>query len=270
MIQTGLKNFIEGTIEGFRRFGQILSKVKEYTESTVPWIAKLVTALTDADTIAHLVYTTLAVLTGVMVYFAAPWVATGLAVAGAALALDDFITYAQGGDSAIGSLIKSVEGMWTSFSERFPKIAKILSSVGTVIKNSIIIVIDDLVAGFKLAVEGLKMLGDKFSWIVGLFGAFTGMQSFVDFFTKAAEGSDVGVEVNRRGLETFVENAQQYNKVQEAVPAPRPASGKEGASITINQNITGSNAPAVAAESAVKLNQSFQSIFPGGLYQVAN
>ena len=277
-IQLGLENIIRGIIAGFERFGNLIQQVMTWFAQAFPWIEKFVGGLTDVNVISAIVFSALAALLGVLIIMAAQWVLVGAAIVAAGLIIEDLVTYLQGGNSAIGEMVKWVEKLWESFSQKFPGISKLVESLGRIFKALGKIILDDLVQGFKLAWEGLKSLGDKVEWVLGLIGKiwdkFADKSGLNKVVAAGADKLEAFADTNEDTLKGFVKNARDYNKAQDynktqGAPASSGQPQVVNNKVEVTQNITGDNARAVASESKWGLSNVLQSTFPGGLAPVA-
>ena len=266
-IQSSLKNTVDGIVDGFQRFSTLLRKISERMGEVAPWTKKLVESLTSVNVISAVVLGALVALAGVIVVLGAKWALITAAIMAAGLAIDDVLTYFEGGNSVLGEMIDLVKDLWKQFSEKFPGISKYVESFIRIFKSLGKIIVDDLVAGFKLAWEGLKIFGDKISWAVGLitplidkFLQLTGLSDMAEKTADLVEGFAADNEVVLKG---FVNRAVEYN----ARPTAPTSSNN---TINITQNISGDNAVGVASESSRKINTALQQTFPGGLAPVVN
>lgn len=277
-IQSGLRNFIDGVVEGFSRFGHIISTVRNEVEHYLPQAGKFIEVLTGTQTISAVVFATLSALVGVLVLMGIKFAAVAASILAAALVFEDFLTYLRGGNSAIGELIKWVDKMYDQFSKKFPAITDVLKSFAAVIKGVVVISIDAVTKSVKLLWEGLKMMGGALSWILD---KVEGGLSFLGFGSGSNMSpltqdvmNEIASKVSAFGT-GLVQDAQRFNTTQ----APLPVQSGRGPGLSdwqqkveVNQvfNIQGDNAVGVASETSRKMETALHQLFPGGLAPVSN
>lgn len=299
-IQTGIKNIIEGIVLGFKRFTSILRGLSDGAQAAFPWLKKLVGALSDTGTVSAIVFAAVAALAAVLVVLGAKFVLIAAAVMAVVLIIEDFITWLQGGSSATGELVKWVTALYEAFANRFPGIAAYLEKLAEVLGKVARVVGGAVVDAFKILWDVIAGLGKGLVWLLDkiLMVIDKGLQ-LAGFGVKKEEGEEEDSEEPQskvgslsgsnsrkpRGPSSnklftdsmgddytramaFRSQAANFNKV------PAGAGGNNSSTsqntITIEQHISGDNAPAVASEAARKTSFALQQTFPGGLAPVAN
>jgi len=257
IIQTGLKEFIDGIVNGFKKFGEILSDVIEYFQKTFPKINEFTKNLDRTKLITEIVTGLLVALTAVLGVLAikllivyAPFIAVGLAV-------KDFIDYLRGGDSVIGSFMEKIGKMADEFAQKFPAITEIFQIMGMGIENYLTHKIENLNNSLSKAFELFDRLKSNVQWLL-------------DKDEKILEFMGFGQGKISSGTKSLTQ----------PLTVPAGASGswglqKSGASggwgeqknTTINQknewNIMGGDSLGIAAAVGTKLNYTMQQIYPG-------
>lgn len=262
-IQSGIKQVVEGIVQGFERFTSIIRAVASAASTAFPWIKKIVGALTDTEVVGSLVFAALAGLAAVLVVLAAKFILIGAAIMAVALLFEDFITWMQGGESVFGDLVKWLKKLWAEFSEKFPGITALLTKMGEAWMKLAKIFSSTVVKAIKLLIVQVK---DLFSVLNDVLHIIDKVLQFVGFGDDEDEDADESHASSPRAQ--AVRRAASYNVSLSggggSPQAPQPNV------ISITQNISGDNAPAVASEAAKKANFALQQTFPGGLAPVAN
>lgn len=166
LISSRLNEFLAGVSDGFEKVWHHVSKVKEWVEKTFPKVDAFTESLFNANTVGHITASVLMAIAIALAAASIEWIAIGAAVALAALAVDDFCTYLEGGKSLIGDTIGYVKNLYNEFSTKFPHIAKFVSIVAEGLKDLGKVGLDVLIKSVKALWEGLKMVGEGWSYII--------------------------------------------------------------------------------------------------------
>ena len=247
-IQLGLKSIVEGVVLGFRRFWDILKEVKGSMEDQFPILKRFSEQLLKTENISQLVTAALTALGVVAALIAAKFALVVGAAILAGLAIDDVITYLQGGESVTGKFIKITKDLATTFEEKYPRMTELAKTLWETMKW---IATTDY-SGPKKDIEDLasvlekvvKLLGKIFEY-AGKFAEW-GSYKFLNF---------VGIADPNKGAVTMPINF------------PSNIGTNDKGNITIIQHITGANAPAIADEVARKTQGVF-NVYPGGMAPV--
>jgi len=281
-IQMGLRNFIEGIVSGFKRFGYWIKSIKEAFDNFLPGVGKFIEGFTDMQVISSVVFAILSSLAIVIGIAAAKFIIIGAAITAVALAFEDFIVYLQGGESVFGSLIEWTEKLYEKFSNRFPALSGFLGDLAEVLKGSVLIAVDAVKNSFDLLWEGLKMIGGGLVWLLDKINSGLGKMGYG---TKSISDQIQDNMKNMREssdsfLKGFVKDAQNFNLNASAqINAPKVKAGiNRGSQKTIHQktevkndfHITGSNAQEIADAASEKMEMTMHKIFPGGLAPVVD
>jgi len=262
LIQLRLENFVNGVSMGFARFYDTLQKIYSALEQVIPGFSEFVNVMTSAESISTAVYTVLLTLAGVLVWMAGGWLLVAAAVGAVVLIIDDLITYFQGGESAIGALIEKTQELYQQFKETYPNIAKFAEQVWDILVKIGKWTGGEIVKAFKDLWEIVKVIAD------GLESIFGFMLKIVDKAMGFTLGDFLMGDwlVNEPGTGRAPMSPATQQNIQGPVVQQQPSSSSN--TITINQNITGVNAPAIADETARETQQALINMVPGGLVPV--
>lgn len=272
LISSGLETFIVGVQKGFSAFGDIIDRVVEFMEPMLSRISEMTEGLEFVDIIANLVTGALAAFAVVLAPMAVQLLAIGAAAVLVGIAIDDLITFFQGGDSVIGRF-------FDAFEKRFPALAKMAKFVGGVFKDM-----------FSLIIDGWKMIGQAIADILPDLGGFA--EEALDLLNAGAEllgfgedGSDGrdgrdGVrgegggsgQNGRDGTSGRARTSAPDTRVSQPV-AQIPASivnnaqtNNQGGTVTNTFNINGTGDPRGVASEVVRrgsLGAAVQTVSPG-------
>lgn len=206
LVESGLQAFIEGAIQGFRSFWEVLVQVKNKFNELFPGITEFIGHLWNSKLVAAIVEAGLAALTvgiGVMTAAYAPAVA---AIAAALLVLNDFIVYLQGGNSMIGEMIKWVGSLYETFSDKFPHIATFIEILGRVFKDLGQILWNSVIAALEKVFGWLEKIGGVIGTIFNKVMGF--INHTLDYFGygKGGESSEALLE----SLDSAVATTQSW------------------------------------------------------------
>ena len=269
-IQLGLQNVIDGITAGFERFWAVVMRVKKVIEEQIPWIGKLVRGLTDLDVVAAVVFGSLTVLVGTLAVMGAKFVAIAAAVTAVALVFEDFMTYLEGGSSAIGDLVDWVGKLYKEFTDKFPGISGLLKTLGSVFSWLGGIITKSFVQTLQVAwtiVKGIaSAIGGVAELLISLVDKSLQLMGFnANGFDLSKSGSDQSPWWKPRKA---WEGAFNQATAPQAPAGQKPVGPYRQNSISIKQEIHGSNALGIANESARKIDTTLQQLFPGGLTPV--
>lgn len=155
IIQSGLEAFVNGTVQGFRQFGDLVGSIAGAIGDLLGPMGGLLGNLDATDAIATAVTAALAGIVAVVTVLSVKFITVGLAIAAVVVALQDLIMYFQGGDSAVGRFLDNLE---QRFPAVFGAVREFLTSMGGI---------------FSDWAEGA---GESISSVIGFF------QSFADKF----------------------------------------------------------------------------------------
>ena len=138
LISSGLTQFVEGIQKGFDGFGKIVDKVTEQFRPLLDRLGEFTGELDFVDVIATSVTAVLTIFAGLLAPLAIKLALVAAGAAAVAIAVNDIITFLNGGDSAIGRF-------FDAFEERFPALADLIKFVGNTFQDM-----------FDLVIEGVE------------------------------------------------------------------------------------------------------------------
>lgn len=295
-IQLKIKSVIDGIVDGFRHFYDVIGRVKKYFEDLTPAIMGAVDSLTSSNVISGMVYTVLIGIAAVLGVLIVKWILIGAAIMAVVAVIEDLFTFLEGGGSVFGDMVKWVTDLYSAFAEKFPAIAELIEMVGGFIVKMEKEWFKGLITGAKLVWEGLKMLADIFATLT-----ISGLE-FIDKVLKKLDltkaggwlgkmfgfGEDFAEGVNKIGSDALgtakdfnrqatgpsvLASAHEFNRQatnpQASINTPQSANLGAGNSIKIEQHITGENAVGIASESGRKVSEALNTVAPGGFAPAA-
>ncbi len=169
LIQSGLRSFIDGVVEGFVKFVEVIRLINAFVGKFIPSLGVFTDALTVTETVSILVFSALTALAIPLVVLIAQFLLVGAVVAAAGLIINDFVVYLEGGESAIGGLIKKVTELWEVFGEKFPAMAdflgeffglqlEILQTFVSFLKGTFFAVLETFISLLKLVAKGWELM----------------------------------------------------------------------------------------------------------------
>lgn len=217
LISSKVNSFLEGVATGFGKVADVVGSVVGWLEKGVPFIRMFIDGLSDANTVGNvtaIIFGGIAVILGLM---ALKWVAIGAAVAVAALAIDDFLTYMKGGKSLIGDWIDGIKEIYKEFATKFPNIDKLIKLVWTSLKllaslslDAVILMIKDLWTGLKNIADATSTVLNGVAWLLNLL-----LGPFVDQFGSPQNGPREGDPAKKKVIQ---DNFDRVVKMYGAAP----------------------------------------------------
>lgn len=270
-IQMGLRNFVDGIVDGFNRFFEMIRSVKDSLVDAFPWLEKLGKVLMDTSTISAVVFGALMTLVIVIAVLCAKFILIAALIVAAAVAFEDFMTYLQGGTSVFGELVDWVTSLGNAIENKFPNIVgwlknllKLLMKVGEIVGSV-------LIAAFKHWWKYME------KWVSGIVKVIGFVAKLVDkMLGLSGMGKGGWLEEVLAEDEEEGKGAPKYNGRQTTNPtAPMPVNtaaitSPSGNTFSITNYISGDNAPGVASETTRRMQTGLQQTFPGGLAPVVN
>lgn len=168
LIQSGLKAFINGVVDGFVKFTEVVRLVIGFVSELLPGLGDLTKAITATEAVSILVFSALTALAIPLVVLISQFLLIGAVVAAAGLIINDFVVYLEGGESVIGELIQKVTELWKVFGEKFPAMADFLGEFFGVLKTFASFLKDTFFVVLDKFVELLKLVGKGWGLIAGL------------------------------------------------------------------------------------------------------
>jgi len=283
-IQMGIKALVDGIVEGFKRFHGVMRDLLDWVSKTFPALSEFAKKLDWVSVISGTVFGSLMVLAGMflLLYGKALLVAAGIAAAG--LAVEDFVVYLRGGESATGSFIDKIKGLRSSLEKDIPGIVGLLKNLSRGFKDLGKAVWDALVYELKAGLDVLLFVGRGIEQITGAIVTLIDKVLLLAGFNangwslgQMGNLDDVGTAGVNPGGSMFSKMSPNNWETYAKPTAPPKANWPEHSNnkpttttIQINQTITGNNAPAIASESARKIDHTLQQMFPGGVAPVTN
>ncbi len=177
LIQSGLKAFINGVVDGFMKFTKVVRSVIAFVSDLIPGLGDLTKAITATEAVSILVFSALAALAIPLVVLISQFLLVGAVVAAAGLIINDFVVYLEGGESVIGELIQKVTELWEVFGEKFPAMADflgeffvVLKTFASFLKDSFFVVMDKFIEYLELAGKGWSLIAGATEKGLGILG----------------------------------------------------------------------------------------------------
>jgi len=253
LIQSGIRDFVDGITDGFHKFWFILQTIKDKVLEFLPSMDGLAEKLDLVHLTSSSLLVGLFLLIGAIAILMWEWVALGIAIAAVILIVDDITTYFEGGTSIIGELINKVKELAKAFAEKYPNITRLVLLLWDALKKLGSFTLDALVNAFK---DMFKFAYDTWNIIEKIGGWLLKMadQSLGGFF----------------GLYDAYQMGQGGGglKAGPYLPSGGGNNSTTNNSSVIHQNITGSNPVAIADEVVRQSSGAFYS-YPGGLAPMA-
>ena len=221
-IDLGINQVLGGVADGFKLFKNGLVAVIDKISDLLPDALDFKGVLDGTKVIAISVAGALTTLAASALAFAAPFIAAGTAVAGVSIALDDFYTYLEGGDSVIGDFVQA-------FSDKFPNITKL----------------------FELSTKQIKeFYGGAFDFIIKKF------QTVIDFISGVGEFFGDSIIEGLNEVEANLAKPGSFINPISKTPAPivqqTSAANSVSNNTTVNQNIFGAGDPRAVGQQVVE------------------
>jgi len=221
-IDLGISQILGGVADGFKLFKNGLVAVIDKISDLLPDALDFKGVLDGTKVIAISVAGALTTLAASALAFAAPFIAAGTAVAGVSIALDDFYTYLEGGDSVIGDFVQA-------FSDKFPNITKL----------------------FELSTKQIKeFYGGAFDFIIKKF------QTVIDFISGVGEFFGDSIIEGLNEVEANLAKPGSFINPISKTPAPivqqTSAANSVSNNTTVNQNIFGAGDPRAVGQQVVE------------------
>jgi hypothetical protein len=166
LITPKLENLINGISDGFSRFYDMITKVKDKMLELLPATRGLFDAFTSVEAISAAVTAILGAIVVAVISMTWEFMLVAGVIIAAGLAFEDFLTYLEGGDYVMGSLVDSVSDMYDGFKEKFPAIEELLRTFASVMKNTVVVAFNATIDAVQLLWQGLKMMGGAIEWIL--------------------------------------------------------------------------------------------------------
>ena len=130
MIESGLQGFIEGAVQGFRNFWEMLVTIKDKFKELSPNFTEFIEHMKGSKIITVLVEGALAALLLGIGYLVAGYAPLIAIVVLAGLVINDFIAYMKGASSVIGDMITWIDKLAKKLEDKFPTIARFVKMLG--------------------------------------------------------------------------------------------------------------------------------------------
>jgi len=181
LIQSGLKAFINGIVEGFAKFADGIRLVRSFfgelikgAGKVIPGFDKFVTvlgdvseAITATEAVSVVVFSALTALAIPLVFLTAQFLVFASIIAAVGLIIDDFVGFLKGSESVTGELIKKVTELWGVFGDKFPAMADFLGELATAfvsfasfLKDVFFVVLDKFIDLLGLVGKGWGLILD--------------------------------------------------------------------------------------------------------------
>lgn len=208
LIELGLETFIEGVIQGFEGFGNILKAVKDRFQELFPGVGEFVSQLWNSQTVAAVVEAGLVALSVALVALLAPYALVAAGVVAASLVLNDFISYMQGGNSVIGEMIEWVKGLYGSFAQNFPEIAAFIEAAIEWVKGLAMVFAEEfgkMIESPQLVIEWITEMYDAFA------DKFPGIVDFIKMLGRVFKDlASITVDVAMVAIKKYLEMWQKF------------------------------------------------------------
>jgi hypothetical protein len=244
LLESGVRQFVEGVGRGFKIVGDAIGVVIDYVSDLLPDLGEMTEGLDATQAIAIAVAAALTAAGIAALVAAAPFIAMAAGIAALVVVVEDLYAAFTGGESIIGDWVKS-------FTTAYPEIAGVIGGIIDLASKLAEIV------GVVL-VHSFEVLWDSIKTVFG--GVF-------DLINKAVGGIDATIGAVR-GLAGATD--KQTGSAVGSVPVPASITAGAGASSTQNTQIVinGAGDPAAVGQEVVRrggLGASLQQSRPGAL-----
>lgn len=265
LIASGLADFVTGISDGMRRFIDIVQKVIDKFKTASGPLNDFFARLDKVQVISGIVTGGLTILAVLLAVIGAKFILAAAAIGAVTLAIEDFIVFLQGGNSAIGLFVSKIEDKFPGIVGLFRVLAKVVGGVLLVAFNAL-----------------RDMVTDTINALSKMFGVFGKGLALVD---KGLQKLGFGKNKNKVELNTEIQkqianvqgNTVIAGQAVAPVTAPIPPAIAAQNNRTINQGdttiiVNGAGDPRGVAEQVINrsgLQNAQQIVSPGIEAQVA-